>query len=814
MRRRRLVIGAVVLLLSITICVAKVSNTYARAFDLRSGYGYFREKYDSCGVDVWNGGIQFETGSGKEDAVDSFMGVLESKYGDKESSRRDKVGAAFIFHTMMGHSPGVKVDDITGAQFDELRNRLYAFVQDGGRISRNGSYSPNVVENTYTQDGDNVCPDGRNDPDMNDDDSDLDVAWYNDSLSAAAYVFAKGGDEYYVIKEDCANPLGTLRMIPEAWKVEGNSQVRVKKQGKSSYEQYKTTYNENANPGVTIGDKVQWKHYLENVSPTDSPELDIRYYYRASGLFGDKIIHDYDGFVIDGGDDDTTLTDIEGELPSSSSNPVSINNQDLVGRWLCQHVSFSPASPGDDGDYDSDEACVYVQYKYELTPSLGTLPSYVQDDTTTIENISAKVDNSGPTKSKKARYAVARFVLRDKSTDGSFGGTTTYGNFNGDWPCSIVGSGDVKNTTGGTDHTNCKTLASSSDKEFGAQNNGSGSSTSLDGSPYTDDDLSGLQVGDSLCYIVMVSNYNQNVGDNDFRYIIQCMPVAKRPKVQFWGADVRTDSKVGTSKTTIIDSSLGSRTWGSWAEYGILAGDVVSSASGAGLSATGDGQSGSVITIAHNNLTFANTTPPGLGHFGVASATKIPATFSEKASDADIGDSEISVTVLSSQDRWKKTGNLTITAGEVTKGKTVILNVSGTVTITGDITYEDGYNSVSELPQLVIRARNIVVASDVTAVNAWLIAEEGYVSTCDAVDGTAWLEGIRNDTCDKQLRINGPIVADKLYLRRTYGGQKGEIGTPAEILNLRPDTYLWAQGISQDSGAIKTTYLKELPPRY
>jgi hypothetical protein len=140
--------------------------------------------------------------------------------------------------------------------------------------------------------------------------------------------------------------------------------------------------------------------------------------------------------------------------------------------------------------------------------------------------------------------------------------------------------------------------------------------------------------------------------------------------------------------------------------------------------------------------------------------------------------------------------------------------VSGTVTITGDITYEDGYNSVSELPQLVIRAKNIVVASDVTAVNAWLIAEEGYVSTCDAVDGTAWLEGIRNDTCDKQLRINGPIVADKLYLRRTYGGQKGEIGTPAEILNLRPDTYLWAHGISQDSGAIKTTYLKELPPRY
>ena len=133
------------------------------------------------------------------------------------------------------------------------------------------------------------------------------------------------------------------------------------------------------------------------------------------------------------------------------------------------------------------------------------------------------------------------------------------------------------------------------------------------------------------------------------------------------------------------------------------------------------------------------------------------------------------------------------------------------------------YSSVSALPQLVIRARNIIITDAVSQVNAWLVAD-GYVSTCGAVpDGKAWLQGITSKTCDKQLRINGPVMAQSLYLRRTYGSQHASpakndnnhhLGTPAEIINIRPDTYLWGHARSGGRGSIKTTILRELPPRY
>ncbi len=164
--------------------------------------------------------------------------------------------------------------------------------------------------------------------------------------------------------------------------------------------------------------------------------------------------------------------------------------------------------------------------------------------------------------------------------------------------------------------------------------------------------------------------------------------------------------------------------------------------------------------------------------------------------------------------RYRRAGNLTIQGGTVQQGKTIVIRATGTVTIAGDLLYEAGpYTSSSAIPQLVIIAASIVVNDTVQNVNAWLVAPAGSVSTCGAVTG-GWLAGINSTVCTQPLQINGPVVADRLYLRRTHGGERANPGLPAEILNLRPDAYLWAYGQSRTSGAIKTTYTRELPPRF
>ena len=130
-----------------------------------------------------------------------------------------------------------------------------------------------------------------------------------------------------------------------------------------------------------------------------------------------------------------------------------------------------------------------------------------------------------------------------------------------------------------------------------------------------------------------------------------------------------------------------------------------------------------------------------------------------------------------------------------------------------------------QLPQLIIYAKNIIIEPSVGEVNAWLITQkDGYVSTCGVViSAGAWLSGVSDVSCGKQLKINGPIKTGRLFLRRTYGGKHASSakndpnmhpGTPAEIINLRADTYIWAYNNYQNTGAISTMNVRELPPRY
>lgn len=261
--------------------------------------------------------------------------------------------------------------------------------------------------------------------------------------------------------------------------------------------------------------------------------------------------------------------------------------------------------------------------------------------------------------------------------------------------------------------------------------------------------------------------------------------------------------------------------YGSWGEYGIIANSKADSASGAGLSSSFNGRSG-VTPRDYNKLTFANI--PKFGNF--SSTSSVPDNFTLPSVRGARGNISGNVDVNSLASGEYNAGNVTLTGSKLSVGKSIVIKSSGVVRISGDLLYTDT-NDVRQLPQLIIYAKNIIIEHSVGEVNAWLITQkDGYVSTCDAViniNTGSWLSGVSDVSCGKQLKINGPIKTGHLFLRRTYGGKHASSakndpnmhpGTPAEIINLRADTYIWAYNNYRNTGAISTMNIRELPPRY
>ena len=195
----------------------------------------------------------------------------------------------------------------------------------------------------------------------------------------------------------------------------------------------------------------------------------------------------------------------------------------------------------------------------------------------------------------------------------------------------------------------------------------------------------------------------------------------------------------------------------------------------------------------YNKLTFANT--PKFGNF--SSSSIVPDNFTLPSVGGIKGSVSGAVAVNNLATGEYAAGNISLAGSRLDAGKSIVIKSTGTVRVSGDLLYSDPGNART-LPQLIIYAKNIVIDPSVGEVNAWLITpKDGYVSTCGTVlNMTHWLSGVSKTSCGKQLRINGPIKAGHLFLRRTYGGKHASSakndpnmhpGTPAEIINLRAD---------------------------
>lgn len=748
-----LVTTCLVVLFSISGAILQTTTSGA----VRTGVGFFsgesaddRIVFDACGHGplrghyVLCGGVPNYSGN-----KEGFISFIEGKLRGNDM---DHAGAAFIVYTMLGYDPGNDLDGPSSSEMEEWKRRL--------RSPSIGIHQGNVVEDINSQSIRN--PDGS-----------PDVMFKNENVRAESLIFTHNGEHIYYIKRICANPLGDMPGLPEAaeWYIDGQSQVRVGSSG--AWKGY--------GGDVKPGDRLWWRHTLRNEGPDD---MDISV-----------------GYGINPGDDSP-----RGSWQGRRNQTTTINGktnyqvtQNDVDKYLCESIWWEPNSWEDGGTGESDEACVFVPYNYSLTPSISVPNESIQEGVTHIDNIISNIDNSGPTKSREANYAVVRFIVRGDETTNIAGGDNIGSSGAGGWACGVVDA--LRGRTGlNLDVASCAggELVSRTG-EVVPYPGGVGHS-------FSSNDISGLDLvkGDRLCYMTMVNNYDPNVGSGLYRYSKPaCIRVNKRPKVQFWGADVRSVGQVRTSRLTVTGN-----TYGAWAEYAILSGQSVVSSSGAGLSSGEAGRPGVGTELSYNKLTFSNDESPNFGSFGSIAPSVIP---SFAGTETPI-ESEISVGDISSGN-YRQIGNLVVNGGNVSPGKRLVISSGGTVTIRSNITYDNTtYSSFHDLPQVIIIARDIVIAPEVTDVDAWLIAQSGYISTCGAINVASWLENITD--CSQQLRINGPVVANRLYLKRTYGSERGILSAPAEIINTRPDVYMWGYSQSVDSGAIRTMYSRELPPRF
>lgn len=280
------------------------------------------------------------------------------------------------------------------------------------------------------------------------------------------------------------------------------------------------------------------------------------------------------------------------------------------------------------------------------------------------------------------------------------------------------------------------------------------------------------------------------------------------------------------------------RIYGSWIEYGIFAPNYVNgTASGSGLNGGAEGgqSTWSQLTFSNDhNRSNAEPCASGSIKFGcfVSQSTTIPdvvSNFPVSASTPRISGS-VAVSSLPSGVSTSNDGsNITInlTGGVIDKGRWHVINApNATVNITGNITYtNERLNKTSEIPQLIIIAKDINITGAVSQVDAWLITPRGSVVTCSdrgtaqqlrtvSVTGLPNAYKLSRNHCSNLLTINGPIMAESLWLRRTAGSEAGTAsGDPAEIINLRPDTYLWTAEISQRVPRAQTVFILEDAPR-
>ncbi len=341
-----------------------------------------------------------------------------------------------------------------------------------------------------------------------------------------------------------------------------------------------------------------------------------------------------------------------------------------------------------------------------------------------------------------------------------------------------------------------------------------------------------------------------------------CAQVSNKPYVRVYGADVSAGGGFATNCPNIKNTFIKTYTR-PIGELGTKSGSGVQLAAMA-LGAINGFPSATLRTDQPNQprgLTFANTDPPTVSSLGYAPELGgnmsgdgwcVPDYYTEtqypdnaKKSDnvtnwktiintdglpLGIDDTRIADEGQSLVNPGPR-GSATL-GGATGYGKRHTMYVNGDVFIASDITYKNQYNNANEIPNFTLVVKgNIYISNTVTTLDGLYIAQpngasKGTIYTCAISSGVAPGSAELFSACgaegnDKQLRVNGAFIAQRLVLNRTghtlRDSKQQESATDskaAEIFNFSPEMYLSPPVFNPRSTANsgEYQYITTLPP--
>lgn len=692
--------------------------------------GYFRDAFDSTGTFVlpkqYTGGTNAinPTVNNATELI-NFLRGSEGLGGNAQQ----RTGASFIIQTMIGSA---RNRPPTAGQIAEWESRV-RYAESQGRISWFVSYS--FCINTYYQ-----GPSGGGTP--NDD------AFFDECGTNTSIVFRNAsGGVAYVIKRECANPVGNISPLPDApplqnFDIVGYSRVQ-------------------SNPNPLPGEEVEFRHFIRNDGPTGTAPTNIWW----------VVFNSLTNAVVAGPANSGTYVDEQTRLVSTERYRVPAATP--PGTQICRHVGWDPGDSRGTRDERGTRVCATVRYDFSLVPSITpvitsggvVVPGNIAEEGDTI-TFNYSVTNNGQTSSMPVT-------------------------------CTVYGRSHTGfyTPTPPTDNT--------SDPGYSQPPHGCPRTfPRLSTTGIATEPVSASPTNRTICRSLFITPSTPTGGTADSGDV--CVYVASKPYARVFGGDISagngltTAPGVCTSNNNATIVGWNKRSAGSFAGAGTQFAALALNAIRDFSTSLGNPASSAP---APSGLAFANTsTSAATGLFGgsLGSAPCIPDYYADRPTSAPAPSSNLS---SMSSGTYAHNGTLNL-SGNVNPGQRIVIYVNGNVYINGPITYP-GTWTLGNIPllQLVVRG-NIFIDNDVTRLDGVYIAQAngatgGVIHTCAAGATPIALDGNLFDTCDTKLEINGAFVANQVRLLRTIGtlsrsttGETGATSAAGEVFNYNPTLWL------------------------
>ena len=356
------------------------------------------------------------------------------------------------------------------------------------------------------------------------------------------------------------------------------------------------------------------------------------------------------------------------------------------------------------------------------------------------------------------------------------------------------------------------------------------------------------------------TNMSESGSDTWYISAPSCQKTAKKPSLQVWGNSLYSAGAISTAETQKTNirsfydystSKNNTTVFGSWVEQSIISRSSQLSGLASGASTGYFGNTTQQRTPKTNlggsyegtNAKLCFRSPLTIPKYpcNTGSITSSSNTYSKPSDKSSLISLFIEQASESSNFNYEKSdSDVTIDATEIPAGETRIVHSTGTVTITGNVTYAEGsgYTTLEEIPKLIIYAENnIDINCNVQYVYAILIAENNVKTCANEPETTPKHNAAMNSN---QLKIVGSVITDKILPYRTYGSASGIYNSsnstqtngklpdynlpngsytgviPAEIIDYDTSLYLWGspRADANNSGKLNVTYQTELAPRY